>query len=259
MKILSKTLSERTAEIITTIERNVHLHVSYLPIAKRPNQSYGVAGTVNPYGENGIYPVWLDTRLPDQVFEADVLHELRHIVQAENGFSSVCNKETDAFHSKDRPFIQEVGSHIASTVLDIDVIRWLDQLGYSSEYFINGNFRFLMDNAGFNYTGLADPLNFANLTLHLLSVVCHLNEEDATKLYKAYSAYPEVIAVTQKLRESLLAMPLDTPQSTALAHGRLISELHLWGYYFVNVMGRKIRTDKEYQAFCTEVGFSPDK
>lgn len=260
MKILSRTLTERTAEIVTEIEKRIALPVDYRPIGGRPNNTYGAAGTVNPYGENGVYPIWLDKSLPPEAFEADVLHELRHILQVEAGFPSVFNKDSEEFHSKDQNFIQEVGSRLASVVLDIEVNRWLAQMGYSSAFFAKGNLRYLIDNAGFKYPNLQDPLNFANVVLALLVTACDIDEDDAAQLYEAYGdAYPEVVAITKELREALLAMPLDNPLSATLGHGLLVNSLNLWRYYYVGFGGRKIRSRNEYLAFCAEAGFSQDR
>lgn len=259
MKILSREISEQTEKIVAEIETSAHLKIAYHAIKERPNQSDQVAGSVDTSGADGLYHVYLDKRLPQEAFETDVLHELKHILQAENGVSMVYNKPSSAYFSRDRDFIKEVGSHLASVVLDIDVNRWLEQLGYQYSFFARGNLDYLIQNSNFHYKGLADPLNFANLVLALLVTSCSIDEENASRLFDAYRAYPKVVDTTRSLRERLLSMPLDTPTSTCLAHCILVDELELWTFYYVAVGDRKIRSHQEYLAFCMEAGFSLDK
>jgi len=259
LKILSKTITERTSQIVEKIEKTVHLPIVYFPAEDRPNKSDMVAGTVDTSGKTGTYPVYLVPTLPQEAFETDVLHELRHILQTEAGFSLVYNKNSSMFCSDGKEFVEKVGSHLASTVLDIEVNRWLNQMGYSPSFFVQANLRYLINNSEFEYTHLDDPLNFANLVLALLSTATAVDDKDATQLYDAYHAYPQAVETTKKLRDQLLSMPLDNPISTCLAHCILVDELGLWTYYYVAAGGRKVRTHQEYLSVCKEVGFSPDK
>lgn len=259
MKILSKTISERTSQIVGKIEKTVHLPIVYYSAEDRPNKSDMVAGAVDTSGETGKYLVYLDQALQQEAFETNVLHELRHILQTEAGFSTVCNKNSLEFCSTDKDFVKEVGSHLASVVLDIEVNRWLNQMGYSPSFFVQANLRYLINNSEFEYTHLDDPLNFANLVLALLSTATAVDDKDATQLYDAYHAYPQAVETTKKLRDQLLSMPLDNPISTCLAHCILVDELGLWAYYYVAAGGRKVRTHQEYLSVCKEVGSSPDK
>lgn len=259
MKILSKNLTEKTSEIVSSIEKSVHLPIAYYSVKDRPNKSYGVAGSIDVSGESGSYSIWLDTTLPPEAFEVNLLHELRHILQAEAGFSMVCNKPSLALFSNDRDFIKEVGSHLASVVLDIDVNRWLRQMGYSSSFFAQSNLAYLLQHTDARYPGLADPLNFANLVLSLLIAACDVDDKDAARLYEAYHTYPKAVESASHLRDQLLSMPLDSPVSTCLAHCILVDGLGLWKYYYVAAGDREVRTHQEYLSFCTEVGAFPDK
>lgn len=249
MKILSRNVSEKTEKIVSSIEASVHFPIHYQEISARPNQSYASFGTVNPHPVEGAYNVWLSTQLPQDVFETDLLHELRHIVQVESGYSEVYNKETNEFHSKDRAFIQEVGAHISSVVLDIDVDIWLNNNGYTQEYFFRTNYDNFLSACNYKYTLLNDPLNFANLCHALLQISVHCDDKAAQILFNAYSAYPDVIKTVSELRNSLRPMKIDNPIASSLAHCLVIDTLQLWKYYYISSSCAKIRTNGEYCSF----------
>ena len=249
MKILSRTISEKTARIVSSIEKSVHSPVSYRDISERPNQSYQTFGTVDTHPSDGTYKVWLSKELPQEIFETNLLHELRHIIQIESGYSEVYNKNTTEFNSQDRCFIQEVGAHLSSVVLDIDVDIWLECNGYSQEHFFRTNYDNLIKLCGHQYTRLSDPLNFANLALALLHMSVHCDDELAQTLFHAYATYPKVVDIVSELRNKLRTMHIDTPASATLAHCLVIDSFNLWGYYYVASPIIKIRTAREYRSF----------
>lgn len=258
MKILSKELTGRTAEIVTKIESNVKLPVRYYPIKSRPNYAGDVAGSVNPFGENGEYPVWLNDDLPQDPFEVDVLHELRHIVQVESRFSAVFNKDSIAFSPQMAAPIQYIGGKLSSLILDMEVNCWLKSLGYSYSFFTDGNANFLQSNVS-QYPLPANELQMAELCLKLLHGTLYTDDKTAIEIFSIYDHHGEALKIAQELRKRLLRMKMTDPVSTALGHGLLIDALNFWKYYYVGLDNRKIRTQKEYLAFCTEAEFSPDK
>lgn len=246
MDILGKTISEKTAVFVSSIEQSVRLPIQYLDNSTRPNTTYRVFGTVDTHPLDGIYKVWLMPDLTQEDYEANLLHELHHIVQVESGYSEVYNKNTVEFHSKDRAFIQEVGAHLSSFVLDMDVDIWLERNGYSQEHFFRTNYDSLIANCHHQYTLLNDPLNFANLSLALLHIASHFDDDAAQTLFNAYSTYPKVINAASKLRNTLRAMKIDNPTAAAHAHCLIIDFLELWKYFYVISPDIKIRTRKEY-------------
>lgn len=253
MKILGRNISPKTQQHVEDIYASLPLSVRYFTTAERPNKSYQVAGAVDVHGNGEHYSVWLDKSLPQDAFEADLLHELRHIVQVLSGFSTVYNKDSHELYSSDKEFIREVGAHLASTVLDMEVNTWLRKNGYSPDFFIAQNLNGALKHASHQYQNLDDPLNFANVVLSLLLVALPLDDTSAAHLSNAYSAYPAVTACVDSLRSALLSVSLDNPTSSTWAHGLLIDRLGLWKYYYVATPSRKIRTHKEYANFAEEI------
>lgn len=258
MKILSRSISEKTEKIISNLCRSFCLPVKIFSIAKRPNHNDQVAGTVDAHGTGGIYSVWIDDSLPQMAFESDILHELHHITQVENGFSEVFYKLTSKFHSTDRSFIEEVGSHLSCTVLDIEVNNWLLQNGYDYTFFTEGNYNGLLKNSDYPYTELNDPLNFANLTLALLHASLYVDDTSASRLFDAYSTYPDVTACAMWLRKKLLSINIDCPAAALFAHGLLIDSMNVWQYYYAATPTQKIRTRGEYVSFTNDLSFLSD-
>lgn len=249
MKILSKKISEKTERIVSSIETSVRLPICYYEISARPNTFYNTFGTVDTHPSDGVYKIWLSKKLPQDVYETDLLHELYHIIQVESGYSEICNKNTAEFHSKDCAFIQEVGAHFSSVVLDIGVNIWLERNGYSQEYFFRTNYDSLMSNSDYKYVLLNDQLTFANLTHALLQGSVHCDDKSAQALFHAYAAYPDVVNTASELRDKLRNMQIDNPISAALAHCLVIDSLNLWKYYYIAFPGIKIRTNGEYRSF----------
>ena len=254
MKILSRAVSDKTENIVTSICKSLNKPVKYFPINKRPNSKDSVAGTVDAHGRRGFYSVWIDQKLPRNIFEADLLHELRHIVQVENGFSEIFNKNTDEFHSPDRSFIEEVGSHLSSVVLDMEVNNWLLENGYSYSFFVEKNLTGLLSNANYPYTKLDDPLNFANLAYALLHTSIYIDDASSTTLFDAYSKYPRLVACISDLRKEFLSIEVNSPSSSLLAHAELLDVLGVWKYFYAATPFCRVRTHSEYVNFAHRVG-----
>lgn len=251
MQILKREISSRTAALVSQIEQSAHLPVRYFEISKRPNINDSVAGTVDVHPGDGVYKVWLQSSLPQEPFESDLLHELHHIVQIESGYSEVCNKNISEFYSTDRAFIQEVGAHLSSVILDIDVNIWLARNGYSHDFFSTGNLNALLAGKNHRYTRLGDQLNFANLCLALLHTALSAGGSAIQQICDAYSAYPRVTRAASELYSELTKMTIDNPKSAMRGHCLVIDTLNLWKYYFVAAPGIKVRTHKEYEAFLS--------
>lgn len=258
LKILSREISEKTENLVSAIYNSLRVPVLYFPISMRPDPKDSVAGTVDPHERGGFYRVWLDEMLPQDPFEADLLHELHHIVQIEAGFSEIYCKDTPDYHSADKTFVEEVGRHLSSVVLDIEVNSWLLQCGYSYSFFTKRNYVNLLSQANHLYTGLVDPLNSANLSSALLHSSFCVDETSAANLFGAYSGYPKVSSCASALRNKLLAVNIDSPASSLFAHGLVIDAMNLWKFYYAATPDRKIRTHGEYISFAHEMGLLTD-
>lgn len=250
--ILGKTLSPKTSEIVYSMESGFRLPVKYYFASERANKSDSIFGSVDAYGVDGVYKVWLRTDIPDKLFETNLLHELSHITQAEEGYPIVCNKNSADFRSSNRDFIEELGAHLGSAVLDIDVQKRLLVCGYENREFAEQNAAGLIAASDYDYNQLNDPLNYAMLVVSLLMTAALVGAATRDALYIAYGRYPLAISDARLLYGEIQQVGTDTPEKAAAALGAIIDRLSLWSHYFIFLSGRRIRTSGEYSALLRE-------
>ena len=250
--ILGKTLSPKTSEIVSGMESKFRLPVKYYFASERPNKSDSIFGSVDAYGVDGVYKVWLCTYIPDKLFETNLLHELSHIAQVEEGYPIVCNKNSADFRSGNRDFIEELGAHLGSAVLDIDVQKRLLACGYENCEFAEQNAAGLIATSDHDYNQLNDPLNYAMLVVSLLMTAALVSTATQDALYTAYGRYPLVISDVRFLYAKIQQIGAATPEKAEESLGEIIDRLSLWSHYFIFLNGRRIRTRGEYSAFLQE-------
>lgn len=253
MKILGKTISDRTASIIVSIEKALPLPIDYFPIQKCPGFSGNSAGSVDAFGSNGIYRVWLNTSLPKDAFEADLLHELRHIIQIKAGYSTVYNKDSIDFHTGLQVTIENIGSLLSSVVLDVEVNSWLRENGYSYTYFTDNNYTVRLNDRSYATENINHLLGYSKFVLSLLHASLYVDDAASNKLFDAYASYSRASETAKRLREKIMNLPINTPQNAAIAHCYIIDTLQLWSYYGVLFQNKKIRTHKEFESFLGSV------
>lgn len=138
MEILGRLISEKTTQHIQEIEASLHKPVIYEFTDPQKTQSYGQCDA----WQNDAYYVYSKEALFNAArkkqinipFETNLLHELSHLCQMEEGFphtGTVHNATT----AHDPDFFNSVGSVIASSILDLNVDFRLKEMGYTSEYF----------------------------------------------------------------------------------------------------------------------------
>ena len=250
--ILGKTLSPKTSEIVSGMESEFRIPVKYYSASERPNKSDSIYGSVDPYGAGGFYKVWLRADITDELFETNLLHELTHISQVEEGYPIVCNKNSADLHSSNRDFIEELGAHLGSAVLDIDVQRRLLACGYEDCEFAERNAAGLIATSNHDYNQLNDPLNYAMLVVSLLMVASLVSTATRDALCTAYRRYTPVIADVRFLYDKIQQIGTSTPEKAAASLGAIIDHLSLWSYYLIYLDGKRIRTPGEYSTFLRE-------
>lgn len=253
MKILNREISEKTARLVSAIEQSVPLPVVYEIIKTEKATPY--AGRVDTSGRNGCYTVWLNNTLPRRPYETDLLHELRHIVQIQNGFPTVYNKGNSDFHSPDRAFVEEVGAHLGSVVLDVEVNKWLKDIGYDYSFFTLNNYTVLLNQADADYPNWRDPLNRANIALSLVHAALYVDDPHTDTLFSKYSdRYGPIVEDASALRRFILSLGVLSPDKALLAQCKLIDSLRLWSHYLVISPSQTIRTGREFLAWRETAG-----
>lgn len=245
-KVLSKTLTEKSELLLTNLEQSFRKRINFIPIKELGIRGHNF-GSVDTFSF-GPYKVWLREDLPDDIFETNMFHELHHIWQIENSFPTICNKDTALMRSDERPFFEELGSHL-SIILDFEVNAWLDSLDFSSKYFFDMRYLGLMDNKDYNYNHLDDKYNFAELTLTFIMFFYYATEEQKKSVQKAYGKYPLVLSTAKSLSDRIKSINPDMPNKAVICMGLLIDNLSLWDTYFIEWGKQKIRTAGEFKNF----------
>lgn len=138
MILLGKPISSNTEALILEIEGSLKKPVHYAFTDPKKTSSFGQS---DPWQPDSYYVYCKESLLnltkrnqPNIPFETNILHELFHLCQAEEGFpytGTKYNKMTEG----NMDFFDRMGSLFSSTILDLDVDFRLKSNGYSSEYF----------------------------------------------------------------------------------------------------------------------------
>lgn len=138
MNILGKELSEKTENLIGEITKHLSKPVEYRFTDPKKTDSYGQCDAWQP-DAHYVYckELLLSTTKKGQVnvaFETNILHELFHLCQIEEGFPYTCTRTTPATVAN-KIYYDNLGSLFASTILDLNVDFRLKQNSYTSSYF----------------------------------------------------------------------------------------------------------------------------
>lgn len=133
MEILGKVISDKAAEAISEIEAKLKKPVIYSFTDTSKTLSFGQCDYTQPdayyvYSKQSLFNITKANQV-NIPFETNILHELLHLCQIEEGFPYTGTVNLAASDGID------LGSTFASVILDLNVDVRLKDLGYSSEYF----------------------------------------------------------------------------------------------------------------------------
>lgn len=138
MNVLGKELSEKTATLINEITQHLSKPVEYRFTDPSKTASYGQC---DPWQPDAYYifckESLLSTARKNQVnvaFETNLLHELSHLCQIEEGFPHTRTRSTPVTVAN-QSYYDSLGALFASTILDLNVDFRLKQNNYTSSYF----------------------------------------------------------------------------------------------------------------------------
>lgn len=138
MIILGKSISDKTAAIISEIEKQLSKPVQYLFTDTSKTSSFGQCDPWPPeayyvFSKQALFNIAKKNQV-NIPFETNILHELIHLCQIERNFPHT-GTQTNLITLANTALYHELGSNIASSILDLNVDFHLKQLGYTSEYF----------------------------------------------------------------------------------------------------------------------------
>lgn len=245
MVILGRTISSKTRGLVEELTNTFGKPVAYecLSAESKARHYFGSLDFELPTH----YIVALDDNLDDQPFEANLLHELRHAAQIELGYPSVKTKQT-YLQLAERPFFSILGNLLRSIILDLDVHRWLDSNGYSSQYFVEHRLQKALNDK--TVYRLHIPFNLASLVANLLYVYLFVDQRQRDELEMAYSdRTPQAVDMVKDIKARITSLGYSTPESVLRCLGVLMDSLDLWAQYSITFNTINLRTTKEFHSF----------
>ena len=247
MVILGKRLSDKCAQLVKSAIDALSVDVYFRDIKETNRNMYG-STDVSHYND-GYCTIYLQLEQSPIQFETTMLHELRHIWQIEKGYPLVVNKNACSFFNENPYFFETIGSQIQSAILDLDVIDYLEDNGYSSTLFSD----FARDREALsviwqNVTkeSLKDPWNLATAVLALYVAYVRADEVNKPIVQDSASQFPQIIQGCKIVEKAISPEACSDPVYCANRMGWIIDHFSLWKTYYVEFRGERIRTHGEY-------------
>ncbi len=249
MYILDQKLTEKTAQLVVSTLSSLPVKVNFRDIKEITRSSYG--STDFSCYEKGYCTVYLDLKRNSLELETTLLHELRHVWQIGNGYPFVNNKTASSYFQTERDFFEELGAKIQSAILDLDVVQYLENQGYSSAIFSESTNTDDLHTIYSRVTNqsIQDPWNLAMAVLCLYIAYTRADELNKPVVLRAAEAFPKIIEECLLIEKEISAKLCDDPTYCTRAMGWIIDHFSLWKTYFVVYQGQRIRTHDEYMNF----------
>lgn len=192
MEILKHAISLKAETIINELLSNLKCTVSFHDMSEINQTGFGACDTAN-------YKIYLKEDLYGVPFETNVLHELYHLCQHEEGFPTTLTLVNNITRNEQHYF-NGLGSAVTSSLYDLDVYRRLMMNDYDSSYFHKYRFKKLKDELSaptpFNCN---DKYDFAYWSANCVTLLCapqkndfvlsQLKKVNSRLYYSAYSLY----------------------------------------------------------------------
>lgn len=247
MHILNHALSPLAEDLLVQIEeassKEIYFHtIEELGISGQ--SSYGALD----FSRSDSYHVYLSTQLTGEPFEANMLHELRHIMQIELGFPTVCNKDVACFKGSERPFFEEIGRHLQSVILDIEVWNWLTQQGLDIHFFTKKFYKGVIPIVQDNYTKLSDKFNLANYVCQMVMAFSNVTELKRTSILKETKFNIDAVQQSDHLSQTIKQIGCSTPAQAAQCMALLLDELDIWDTYCIRYNNSVYDTSESFHS-----------
>lgn len=159
--------------------------------------------TINHTGfgacDTSSYKIFLKTDLYVEPFETNVLHELYHLCQHEEGFPTTGMLVNDITRH-DQYYFKGLGSAVTSSLYDLDVYKRLMLDGYDSSYFHKSRYKSLKGELSkATPFECKDKYDFAYWSANCVTLLCapkrdefllsKLRQGNSRLYYSAYSLY----------------------------------------------------------------------
>ena len=227
-QVLSQEAENLYLQIQTQLSKPIAVH-NITELGERSQNSYGSLDFSSP----DAYHIYVTIQLHGKPFEVNLLHELRHALQIELGFPTVNNKKVAYFHGIEAPFFEEIGRHLQSVILDLDVWHWLVQNGMDIRFFTKRYIRGASAITHQNYDKLSDPFNLANYVCVMIMPFSHATDLQRNTILKEAKFNLDAINLSDCLSKEIAELGYSTPIQAARCMALLLDTLNLWDTYCI--------------------------
>ena len=243
--ILGKEISPATTKYIAEIETSLHKPVVYQFTEPKKTKSYGQC---DPWQSEAYYVYCKESLLQvtrkkeiNIPFETNLLHELMHLQQIEEGYPHTATLRT-AVTAQDPVFWDAMGTLVYSVVMDLNVEYRLNQLGYTSAYFHEQNCIRAEKDARHGYI-FRDEIQFVRMALQLMGLYLTCPRERMEKVLSIYSKKNQslvncVITISEEISE----IGYSDAETTFRSLVFLFSAFNLWRSHQISFRGKDYRS-----------------
>ena len=167
-----------------------------------------------------------------EIFEANIAHELSHILQLEEKFPLTVRPYED-------PWVHRFGSELASLILDQDVIERMKTNSFDSSFFNKQKYMMMKEKA-YSENSKSKPENInpkfmLEISLRLAYCCFILSTEKMNFLKGQWGKYSqESVDNASELHNIILKNNYDTPEKALKSMIEVNSYLSTWQYCYIN-------------------------
>lgn len=249
IQILNQTLSSKAAQLYEQIQSQLSKPLNIRPISDLNSQGARRYGALD-FSHNDAYYVYLSTDLHSEPFEVNMLHELHHIQQIEQGFPTVNSNNPERFNSQNKSYYRLIGAHLQSVVLDLDVWNWLTQREMNIRFFTKNYIK-----EAKKYTNqqisLSNRFATAKYVCEMLLPFSHATDLQRNTILKEAKFNLDALQHANRLSQQIKNIGYDTPIKAAHCMALLLDEFNIWDTYCISYGNHAYRSSVK---FHTQLG-----
>lgn len=253
MMILGRPVSDKAEGIISAIEQKLSKPVKYEFTDPAKTSCYGQCDPWRPeayyiYSKESLFDITKKNRI-NIPFETNILHELTHLCQIEEGFPHTATKVNKQVFTN-KVLYDELGSVFASSILDLNVDFRLKQSGYTSEYFYKNRMAHAEKMARKRGFSLAksdiDFVQYACQLMCLNLVYAGTEMDNLLELYRAKN--PALVNCVFKISSEILNISYYDAESCFRSLVFLFDAFNLWNTHQIIYQSTRYNLLKDVRA-----------
>lgn len=230
-EILGKKISEKTVAEIERIIDYIQHPVTFQEIPEENSHGFGYS---NWFAEP-IKIVASITHLPQNAFEANLLHELYHLCQHYENFPMTSTKRQTNISRNDEDFLNRIGSMSASLILDLDVCDRIENFGLSSGYFFDVRYRQAMS---YHFDQLTRRDDQVSMILRVTGIILQCSKRQAQEVCQHYQGKNKyIVRKASSLAKKVMGLDHNSPEGCFKCLTVMYDYLNIWDWQEINYSG----------------------